>query len=190
MRRWPARFRIVIALLGPVVACALVAPAIAQTERESAALDALFAQLRTAPDATAAQDITNQIWIYWTTPSDPVLAARMRDVLELRQRADFPAVIALLDEIVAEYPTYAEAWNQRATVYYLLRNYEQSMADIDKVLQFEPRHFGALVGRAVMQENMGNHAEALKDMRAALAIHPFLVERAMFPELAGRVIQL
>ena len=190
MRRWPARFRIVIALLGPAAACALAAPAIAQTERESAALDALFSQLRSAPDDTTAQAITNQIWIYWTTPADPVLAARMRDVLELRQRADFPAVIALLDEIVAEYPDYAEAWNQRATVHYLLRNYEQSMADIDKVLEFEPRHFGALVGRAVMQENLGNHALALRDMAAALAIHPFLVERAMFPELLDDVTRL
>ena len=56
------------------------------------------------------------------------------------------------------------------------------MADIDKVLEFEPRHFGALVGRAVMYKNQGKDDLALKDMLAALAIHPFLAERAMFPE--------
>lgn len=190
MRRWPARFRFVIALLGLLMAFAAAAPAMAQTERESAALDALFSQLRSAPDETTARTITDRIWIYWTTPADPMLAARMRDVLELRQRADFPAVIALLDEIVAQYPDYAEAWNQRATVHYLLRDFERSMADIDKVLEFEPRHFGALVGRAVMQENLGNHALALRDMAAALAIHPFLAERAMFPELLDDVTRL
>lgn len=174
---------LIAALLGPALIVPVMPVAMAQTEREEAALDALFAQLRKAPNDTAAQLITNQIWIYWTTPSDPILAARMRDVLELRQRADFSAVIALLDDIVADYPTYAEGWNQRATVYYLLRNFDQSMADIEKALQFEPRHFGALAGRAVMYKQQGKDELALQDIIRALAIHPFLVERGMFPEL-------
>lgn len=190
MRRWSVPFRLVAALSGPLLLLGPVLPALAQTERESAALDALFDQLRSAPDPATAQAITNQIWLYWTTPSDPVLAGRMQEVLALRQRADFPGVIALLDDIVTDYPTYAEGWNQRATIYYLLRNFDQSMADIEKVLQFEPRHFGALVGRAVMYQEQGNKALALKDMAAALAIHPFLVERAMFPELLDDVTRL
>lgn len=188
MRRWLTRSLFVAAALaGPL---ATFSPASAQNQREVATLDALFDQLRSAPDEATARAITDQIWIYWTTPSDPVLAARMRDVLELRQRADFPQVIALLDEIVVDYPDYAEAWNQRATIYYLLRNFDQSMADIEKVLAIEPRHFGALVGRAVMYKEQGKDALALKDMAAALAIHPFLVERAMFPELLDDVVRL
>ena len=191
MRRWIVRCRFVLAaLLGPFAAVSVLGPATAQTERESAALDDLFARLKAAPDEAAARQITDQIWIYWTTPSDPVLASRMRDVLMLRQRADFPAVIALLDDIVRDYPSYAEGWNQRATVYYLLRNYEQSLADIEKVLQLEPRHFGALVGRAVIYDSQGRRDLAVKDMAAALAIHPFLVERAMFPELLEDVTRI
>jgi tetratricopeptide (TPR) repeat protein len=190
MRRWLSRFRFAFALLGPLLVVAPTLPAMAQAEASDAVLDALLDQLRSAPDEATARAITNQIWVYWTTPADPVLAARMRDVLELRQRADFPAVIALLDDIVATYPDYAEAWNQRATVYYLLRNFEQSMADIEKVLEFEPRHFGALVGRAVMYKEQGQDALALKDMATALAIHPFLAERAMFPELLDDVTRL
>jgi tetratricopeptide (TPR) repeat protein len=185
MRSWIARHRFVLAaLFGPVIILTPAIPlATAQSERENAALDALFDQLRLAPDQAAAQAITSQIWTYWITPRDPILAARMQDVLSLRQRADFPGVIALLDEIVVDYPTYAEAWNQRATVYYLLRNYDQSLADIEKVLEFEPRHFGALVGRAVIYKNQGKDDLARADMIAALAIHPYLVERALFPEL-------
>ena len=190
MRRWLDRSRIVLALLGPLSAIALILPATAQTEREKAALDALFDQLRTAPDPATAQAITDQIWIYWTTPADPVLAARMRDVLALRMNADFPAVIALLDEIVAEYPDYAEAWNQRATIYFLLRDFEHSMADIEKVLELEPRHFGALAGRAVMYKEQGKDDLALKDILAGLAIHPFLAERALFPELLEDAIKI
>lgn len=192
MRRWIARHRLVLtALVGPAIAfSAMTAAPVAQTERESAALDSLFAELKSAPDQEAARVITNQIWVYWTTPADPVLAARMRDVLLLRQQADFPAVIAALDDITAEYPSYAEGWNQRATIYYLLGNYERSLADIEKVLEFEPRHFGALVGRAVIHENQGEHALALRDMAAALAIHPFLAERALFPELLEDITRI
>lgn len=184
MRRWITLCRIVLATLaGPLALSALIPAVSAQSERDDAALDALFARLRVAPDAEAARGLTDQIWIYWTTPSDPALAAQMQDVLMLRQQADFPAVIGLLDEIIAAHPDYAEAFNQRATIYYLLRNYQRSMADIEQVLELEPRHFGALVGRAVMYENLGQHDEALADMRRALAIHPFLAERALFPEL-------
>lgn len=190
MRRWLDRFRIVLALLGPLSGLAATLPATAQTEREKAALDALFAQLRSAPDAEAAQFVTDQIWIYWTTPADPMLAARMQDVLALRMKADFPAVIALLDQIIVEHPDYAEAWNQRATVYFLLRNFEQSMADIERVLELEPRHFGALAGRAVMYKQQGRDDLALKDIIAALAIHPFLAERALFPELLEDAIDI
>ena len=192
MRRWIARLRFVlIALLGPALFfAAATPPAFAQTERETAALDTLFAELKAAPDETAARAITDQIWIYWTTPADATLAARMREVLILRQQADFPAVIAALDDIIDDYPTYAEAWNQRATIYYLLSNYERSLADIEKVLEFEPRHFGALVGRAVIYKLQGKQALAVKDMAAALAIHPFLAERAMFPELLDDVTRI
>jgi tetratricopeptide (TPR) repeat protein len=190
MRRWLDHISVIVALLGPLSTFAMIMPATAQTEREQAALDGLFAQLRAAPDPAAAQSITDQIWIYWTTPADPVLAARMQDVLALRMQADFPAVIALLDDIVAEYPDYAEAWNQRATIYYLLRDFEQSMADIDHVLELEPRHFGALAGRAVMHKEQGKDDLALKDILAAIAIHPFLTERAMFPELLHDALKI
>lgn len=192
MRRWIISHRFaLIALLGLGMAFSAMIPApMAQAESEDAALDALFTKLKSAPDEAAARAITDQIWLYWTTPTDPDLAARMRDVLMLRQQADFPAVIAALDDIIARYPTYAEAWNQRATIYYLLSNYDQSMADIEKVLEFEPRHFGALVGRAVMYKNQGKQALALKDMATALAIHPFLAERALFPELLEDVTRI
>lgn len=192
MRRWIARHRFVLtALLGPVlIGSVTLPPASAQAEPDSAALDALFAQLKAAPDEVAARAIADQIWLQWTTPADPALAARMQDVLILRQSADFPAVIAALDDIIAQYPGYAEAWNQRATIYYLLGNYDRSLADIEKVLEFEPRHFGALAGRAMIYRSQGKQPLAIKDMVAALAIHPFLAERAMFPGLLEDVIDI
>ena len=100
------------------------------------------------------------------------------------------AASAELDGVVAEYPDYAEGWNQRATVHYLLDNLDASLADIEKVLAIEPRHYGALSGRVLIYLKQGKHAEALRDMIAALAIHPYLSERRLFPELAQDVTQV
>lgn len=161
------------------------APAMADeaTDR-AAALDALFTQLRAAPDAASAQAIDNQIWAFWTTPADPTLASRMREILIARSTGKVPTALALLDKLVVEFPEYAEGWNQRATLYYVMGDFDRSIADCAKVLELEPRHFGALSGRALMYLQLGQRALALKDMAAALAIHPFLNEAQLFPELA------
>jgi tetratricopeptide (TPR) repeat protein len=182
MRRWIARFRFVIALAGPLTAFALVLPATAQAG-EDAALDALFAELRTAPDAATAQRIANQIWDEWTHPDDFILYTSMIDVLEMRQRRSPADVIALLDHILDGHPTYAEAWNQRATMYFMQGDYERSLADIERTLELEPRHFGALAGKAIIYLELDQRDLALEAITAALASHPFLAEKALFPEL-------
>lgn len=183
MRRWLDRSRLVLALLVPLSPFVFALPASAQTEREAAALDALFAELRTAPDPATAQRLSVDIWSIWTRPDDPVLAARMSDVLQRLGMSDLSGAIALLDQLVVDYPDYAEGWNQRATVHFLLRNFDQSLADIEKTLEVEPRHFGALAGQALIYLELDQRALALKAITRALAIHPFLSERGLFPEL-------
>ncbi|HEY9010569.1 MAG TPA: tetratricopeptide repeat protein [Devosia sp.] len=154
---------------------------------QQAALDRLFAQLHDATDAPSANAISNQIWAIWTTPADPSLASRMRDVMEARAMLDLQTGIDLLDAIIVDYPEYAEGWNQRATLYYMLGDYEASIADCAKVLELEPRHYGALSGRALMYLQMGKRSLALRDMKAALELHPFLAEKQLFPELAQEI---
>jgi len=164
--------------------------AFADEAADRAAIDQLFAQLRVAPNAQAAKALDAQIWTYWTTPSDPILAGRMREVLTARGMGDATGALRLLDKLVADYPDYAEAWNQRATIYYTLGDFDASIADCGKVLAIEPRHFGALSGRALMYLQLGKRALALKDMAAALAVHPFLSERRLFPELGEPMTQI
>ena len=170
-------------LLGALALLVLALPALADDAADRAALDILFAQLRMAPNAEAATAIDRQIWARWTKPSDPVLAGRMSEILIARSMGRFPTAIALLDKLVADYPDYAEGWNQRATLYYMMGDFERSIADCAKVLALEPRHFGALSGRALMYLQLGKRPLALRDMAAALAIHPFLSEALLFPEL-------
>ncbi|MBN9346959.1 MAG: tetratricopeptide repeat protein, partial [Devosia sp.] len=82
---------------------------------------------------------------------------------------------------------YAEGWNQRATVYFMLGDYDASLDDIAHVLAIEPRHYGALSGRVLIYLKQGRYDDARADMIAALAIHPYLRERRFFPDLAQDV---
>ncbi|MDB5539965.1 MAG: tetratricopeptide repeat protein [Devosia sp.] len=192
MTRYPVRLlstlpRLLLALL--LLWC--VSPALADNAADRLAIDKLFAELRVAPDAKTAHAIDQQIWTYWTSPpSDPILAGRMHEALVARNTGDTATAMRLLDQLVAEYPDYAEAWNQRATMYYIMGDFEASIVDCEKVLAIEPRHFGALSGRALMYLQMGKRALALRDMAAALAVHPFLNERRLFPELGEPMTQI
>lgn len=152
-------------------------------------LDQLFDQLRTAPDPETASAIDQQIWQIWMSPSDPTLARMMSGALAAEQAGDLPRAMLALGRIVASYPSYAEGWNQRATVEYELGDYDDSLSDIDKVLAIEPRHFGALSGRAMIYLARGDRPKALGAILAALAVHPFLAEKALFPELAAPAAQ-
>lgn len=158
-------------------------PALAGDAEDKAALDQLFVRLSRAPDFATAQKLDRQIWSIWISPSDPDLAARMLDVFEARDLRGMAIAIELLDDLVVDYPNYAEGWNQRATLHFLSGNYEASLADCARVLALEPRHFGALSGQAMIHLQMGRRDLALKSMSAALAVHPFLNEAGLFPEL-------
>ncbi len=192
MLRFTALFRRLAApLAGLLLGLAAILPGVlAEDASGSAKLDQLFADLKLAPSAEVANEITQKIWIYWTTPSDPALARHIADVLSDRQVGDLSGALEILNKVVVDYPDYAEGWNQRATIYFLLDNFEGSLADIDKTLALEPRHFGALAGRVMIYLRQGKRPEALKDMIAALAIHPFLSERQLFPELQQDVTRI
>jgi len=182
-----AAHRIVLALAAVLL---LVTNGFAGEAEDRANLDQLFAQLKVAPDASTAATISQQIWSIWTNPSNPDLARRMFEVLAVRSSGNVTGSMQLLDKIVDDFPTYAEGWNQRATMRYLVSDFEGSLADIEKVLELEPRHFGALSGRVLIYLAQGKRALALKDMATALTIHPFLNERQLFPELAQEMVRI
>lgn len=168
----------------------VLAPAFADEAQDRAELDRLFALLRVAPDAQAAADIDSRIWQVWTAPSDPVLAARMAEVTLARMSFDIGGAIRLLDQLVFDFPDYAEGWNARATLHYMRNDFEASLADIDRVLELEPRHFGALSGRSMIYLATGQRSLALRDMVTALQYHPFLSGKQAFPELLDNVTNI
>lgn len=137
-------------------------------------LDTLFAALKVAPDAASAKAIEESIWAIWVeSGSDTcdLLMSRVKDAIEDK---DYDLAIKLLDAVIVIRPSYVEAWNQRATIYYLKKDYPRAIADIAQVLAREPRQFAALSGLGLMLQEIGDDKDALEAFRKALAIDPHL----------------
>jgi tetratricopeptide (TPR) repeat protein len=170
----------VLALLAgaPDGAIAQTAPPSAQPEAAARQqrLDALFGRLKATKDEAEGDAVVAEIWQVWMQSGDAALdEAMQRAVLAM---GHVPGLaLPILDDIVARAPQWAEGWNKRATALFLLGEYDRSLADIDRVLALEPRHFGALAGQGFIRMNQGESRQALAALRRALAVNPFLKER-------------
>ena len=182
---------VVIAALATGHAAAQGAPPPAAPGEDASArarqLDDLFARLGTAKDQEDGEEIVGQIWKLWQQSGNSELDAALERAILIMGRA--PALaMPVLDDIVARAPNWAEGWNKRATVLYLMGEYDRSLADIDRVLALEPRHFGALAGLGLIRIEKGEIREALAAFRRALAVNPFLRERfGLIPALEKQI---
>jgi tetratricopeptide (TPR) repeat protein len=156
-------------------------------------LDFLFGALKAAPDEASAKHVEARIWAIWIqTPSDTasLLMARAKTAVDA-QKIDI--AIKLLDSVIKLRPDYIEAWNRRATLYYMQNDYGRSLADIREVLIREPRHFGALAGLGMIMQEVGDEKRALDAYRKALAVNPYLEKipdqvKALTEKVEGRDI--
>lgn len=147
-------------------------------------LEFLFGALKAAPNEESAKHVEARIWAIWLqTPSDTaaLLMARVKAATDAHQ---LDVALKLLDSIIRLRPDYVEAWNQRATLYYMQNDYARSLADIEQVLAREPRHFGALAGLGMIMQDLGDDKHALEAFRKALAIDPYLEK---VPELVKQL---
>jgi len=156
-------------------------------------LDTLFGALKVAPDQTSAKAIEDRIWAIWLASGSDTCTLLMSRVKAATDDKAYELAIKLLDAVVALKPDYVEAWNQRATIYYLNGDYARSIADIGQVLAREPRHFGALSGLGMMLQELGDDKDALDAYRRALAIDPHLdnladIVKTLTEKVEGREI--
>ncbi len=145
-------------------------------------LEGLFADLLDAPGPAEAQPIEGAIWSIWVQSNDGAVRALMQDGIEAMSRRDYSRALGKFEQMVAIAPDFAEGWNKRATVHYLMGNYEKSLDDVAKTLALEPRHFGALSGRGLIYVELEDERRALDAFEAALAIHPNLTSAAINAE--------
>jgi tetratricopeptide (TPR) repeat protein len=197
--------------LGCVAAVASASPASAQQPRDKDGvqppkesqraergeptynLDTLFAALKIAPDEASAKAIEQRIWALWMSAGSDTCSLLMTRVKVATEAKDYDLALKLLDAIVEIKPDYVEAWNQRATIYYLKHDFGHAIADLREVLVREPRHFGALSGLGMMLQELGDDKDALAAYREALAVDPHLehipdVVKTLTEKVEGREI--
>ena len=141
-------------------------------------LNDLFAQLRTAAAPVEIEALQNGIWQLWLTPPPGSDATGLAKGLEAGMRAmqadDFGRAILDFSSLILVAPAWAEAWNKRATAYYLRGEYRAALADVAETLRREPRHFGALGGQVTMLRQLGAPRQALAVLGKLAALCPAL----------------
>ena len=144
----------------------------AAADQHDQRLKALFDTLKTADSEEKASYTEMVIWRIWSDTGSPQLDALLNEGSQAMAERDFPTALDKFSTLIQRKPDFAEGWNKRATLYYLMGKYQESIADIDHVLELEPRHFGALSGLGLINEQL-NRDEAAKDaFERVLDVYP------------------
>jgi tetratricopeptide (TPR) repeat protein len=138
-------------------------------------IDDLFDQLKTSNSYEDSKKIESKIWKFWTThPSENSLTALLADGSLYMSQNKLETAYETFTKTIELDSNWAEAWNKRATVLYLMGKYELSQADINKVLELEKRHFGALSGQGLVQTALNNYQKAIDSYIEAHKVHPHM----------------
>ena len=132
----------------------------------------LLDQLKTAKSEPEAMVLEAKIWEAWMTSGDAKIDSMVQQSVALMRMQMFDESLAILDGVVSKAPDYAEGWNRRATLLYMMQDYGRSLADIQKVLTLEPRHFGAISGLGLISMVKGDKSAARDAYRKVLEIDP------------------
>ncbi len=145
---------------------------ISNANEQKLELDNLFKKLK-INSTSLTLEIEQKIWKIWSThPVDGQLTKKLKAGSELVNKNKYLESIKIFSEVIDQDPSWAEAWNKRATVLYMIGEYEKSQKDIDKVLELEKRHFGALAGQGLVNIKLKNYEKAIKSYQRALEIYP------------------
>ena len=145
---------------------------ITNLEANDKKLDRLFNDLK-FKNATLSYEIEQKIWELWSThPSDKNLTTMLAEGSNLVNKQKFDQAIVVFSKVIDLDPKWAEAWNKRATVLYMVGEFQKSQDDIDKVLELEERHFGALAGQGLVNIQLENYNKAIMSYKKAQQIYP------------------
>ncbi len=142
--------------------------------RAQSAVDGLFEKLQETQNPIEARQLERKIWEAWSKSESDTLDALMGGGIAVLEKGDYARAQDIFSVMIELKPDYAEAYNKRASVRFLAGDYAGSVADIERTLKLEPRHFGALAGLGTIMERLDNLDEALKAYRRALAANPHL----------------
>ena len=152
-------------------------------------LNKLFLELKKDIPSLSSR-IAQQIWMLWSThPTDQKLTSILDEGSRLVQDQQYNRAIDVFTEAIELDPTWAEAWNKRATVYYIVGEFQKSQEEIDKVLELEERHFGALAGQGMVNIQLKNYDKAKRSYQKAQEIYPAMKSSKVMIEQIEELIK-
>jgi len=157
----------------------------ANSEERELELNKLFNQLKNNSDASMAFEVEMKIWNIWSThPSQENLTQLLANGSNLMTQHKLNKAYETFSKVISLDPNWAEGWNKRATVLYMLGRYEESQEDINEVLKLEKRHFGALSGQGLVQIELKNYERAINSYKEVQKIYPSMQSpKIMIPQL-------
>ena len=154
----------------------LFASKIALADQNDPRLNNLFKKLNETENQDEIRDLISDIWNIWYEVDDPKVIEYFEKGIQAMNLRNYPLAIRFFNNLIEEDPNFAEGWNKRATVHFMMGNYDKSMNDIVKTLELEPRHFGALDGMGLIFIHQGQFQQAIDVYDKMLEIFPFSVK--------------
>ena len=167
MMKWFTTIVVVIGLWGLTMAPS-------QARQDDPRLDALFDRLHSMDEGNEARLVMTMIWRLWAESGSPTVDLLFTRGIQAMNQKEFETALAMLNSVVESDPNFSEGWNARATLYYIMGDYERSIRDIDRTLNLEPRHWGALSGLGMIYQDTEREEKAIEAYRRALAANPHL----------------
>ena len=143
-----------------------------KADQNDARLENLFEILSKTESNIQINEVTSSIWDIWHETNDPSIEADFYRGLESMRTGDLMMAVAFFTRVIDKNPNFAEGWNKRATVYYMLGKFDASMMDIHETLKLEPRHFGAMDGMGLIFIHLEQFDKAIDIYDQMLKIFP------------------
>jgi tetratricopeptide (TPR) repeat protein len=138
-------------------------------------VDKLLLDLKSS-DTSIRDRATSQLWRIWFWQKGKLPLDRIEQSERLQADGQLEAARSILDELIDTLPDFAEAWNRRAVLMFVMRDYDRAIADCERVIALNPVHFGALHGLGLCHAAVGNYRAAIGAFRSALTIQPHSIE--------------
>jgi len=145
----------------------------------STLVDGLYDELRLAPSPGEAQALSGALWEIWLDAPDARAQTLLDQGIALNRIGARDEARDVFGQLIAYCPDYAEGYNQRAYAAFLAQDYDAALADLDRALARQPRHLGALTGKALSLIGQGRTEAAQEPLREALRLNRWLSERAL-----------
>jgi tetratricopeptide (TPR) repeat protein len=135
------------------------------------------------PDPIVRGFVESAMWSVWSRSGDEAVDRLFAVGVEQMGQRQLESAVETFSRIIERRPEFAEGWNKRATVYFLLGDYRRSLADCDEVMARNPYHWGALSGYGMIYMQLDQPGRAIDYLEKALAVNPNLDQAAQTIEV-------